>query len=79
MDKKSILLIVVLLILVVLLIGTCSGGSGSSYTSGDTRVCRVCNKTFSDSGNVKSIRRTNMCSRCYSNYSAMQGALNNIK
>lgn len=31
--------------------------------------CRVCHKEFqSDSENAKSIRKTNMCTRCYKNY-----------
>ena len=55
----------VILIIVMSSDGVFDGGSSSSL--GSDR-CGVCNKTYSDSTNVKSIHRTNMCSKCNKNY-----------
>ena len=46
-----------------------SGSSGGGYGSGNTRVCKVCGRSFeSGDGNYKNIARTGMCNNCYSNY-----------
>ena len=39
----------------------------TSSNSG-AKTCRICGTSYSDSENVKSIQRTNMCTRCYNNY-----------
>ena len=53
---------IVLGMLIALVFGSSgSGGSGS-------RTCGSCGRSFSDSANVSSIKRTNMCSNCYHNY-----------
>lgn len=43
--------------------GTSSGGGGS-----DSRVCKSCGRTFTDSANKNSIARTGMCKNCYNNF-----------
>ena len=37
-------------------------------SSGDSKTCRICGTSYSDSENVKSIQRSNMCTRCDKNY-----------
>lgn len=44
------------------------GGSGGGSGSGSSKTCPVCGRSFSDTTNVSSIRRRNMCVNCYSNY-----------
>lgn len=68
MKKEQITIIVAICLAVVFLVScfTCGGtsdGGNHSYT------CGVCNREFSGgTSNSKSIIRTGMCSRCYSNY-----------
>lgn len=49
----------------------CTGGSGSSSSSSSSssskaksETCHICNKTFTDAENMRSIRYTNMCVKC---------------
>jgi hypothetical protein len=47
-----------------------------SHKKDNTNVCSFCHRTFTDSANKKSIRRTGMCKQCFENYKygmAMQG------
>lgn len=51
-----------------ILIGLNGGISFRSGSNGNFRTCGYCHKTFTDSSNVKSIKKTNMCNSCYSSY-----------
>ncbi len=46
-----------------LIFGGIGGGSSTS-----TNTCLSCDRTYADSANKRSIRKTNMCQNCYSNY-----------
>lgn len=60
----------------VAIIASSSSGSSSSSHAG-IETCGSCGRSFkSSSANGKSIRRTGMCSNCYSNYEFAQGILN---
>ena len=69
-------------VLVVLLFKGCQA-MGSSYgnessigsSSGTAKasICKVCDREFTDSSNIKCIRETNMCKNCYNNYSWATG------
>lgn len=41
-------------------------------TSSRSYRCQFCERTFTDSSNTKSIKKTNMCENCYSNYKGMK-------
>lgn len=58
----------------IFLVSLASGGPGGGSGSGGSKTCPVCGRTFSDSSNISSIRRRNMCSSCYSNYQWGQNA-----
>ena len=51
-----------------ILIGLNGGISIGSGNHGSSRTCSYCHKTFTNSSDVKSIKRTNMCKSCYSSY-----------
>lgn len=46
-------------------LGSC-GGSSNSHTN--SRTCKVCHRTFTDSSNTMNIAKTNMCLNCYRNF-----------
>ena len=62
-TKKGCLYVV--LVIIAFAVMVISGSSGSSSSS---KECPICSREFSDSSNRKSIRKTNMCTRCYNNY-----------
>lgn len=64
--------LIVALILCGILYVTLSGGNSGSHNT-----CEYCHKEFSDSTNLNSIARTNMCSNCAGNYKQMQSVLDN--
>ena len=66
------LLIFILVIFIALVSGESGGGTGSGSSSSRSAECHICGRTFTDSENVRSIRNTNMCKRCYSNYRTLQ-------
>lgn len=45
-----------------------SSGKSSGSSSKDASKCKSCGREFTDDANKKSIRHTNMCTNCYSNY-----------
>ncbi len=69
-----IAIIIVFVLLFAYADGCASGGSGSSSGSSEGSTCQVCDRTFTDSANKRSIARTNMCTNCYENYEYAQGA-----
>lgn len=60
--------------MIIFVVSLASGSSGGGGGSGGSKTCPVCGRTFSDSSNVSSIRRRNMCNSCYSNYQWGQNA-----
>ena len=74
----------IVIVIFLLLYGSCQGckscasSSASKYSSSEytSSVCSSCHRTFTDSANRKSIRRTGMCELCFENYKygmAMKG------
>lgn len=63
-NKFSIIVGILLTILIVVVAYLCSGCSAG----GSSRTCRSCGRSFTDSSNVSSIKKTNMCTNCYGNY-----------
>lgn len=46
-----------------------SGHLNPSFSGGrNSKTCSNCGRVFTDSENVGSIRKTNMCTNCYNNY-----------
>lgn len=46
-----------------------SGHLNPSFSGGrNSKTCSYCGRVFTDSENVDSIRKTNMCNSCYSSY-----------
>lgn len=70
----GVICIIVALIGGLLIIGDISDNTGSSSSGGDSERCGICNTTYSDRDNVKSINHTNMCKRCYKNYKYASGS-----
>lgn len=64
-NKFSIIVGILLTILIVVVAYLCSGCSAGG---GSSRTCRSCGRSFTDSSNVSSIKKTNMCTNCYGNY-----------
>ena len=63
----GIILVVIVIVIIFAGLSSCLGCEFSSSHSDET--CQVCGRTFNwDSENASSIRRTNMCTTCYSNY-----------
>lgn len=57
-----------------------SGRMRPSFSDGgSSAVCSSCNKVFTDSGNVRSIKKTNMCTNCYNNYRVGTDVIENGK
>ena len=57
-----------------------SGHLNPSFSGGSSsRTCSYCNRVFTDSENIKSIRKTNMCTNCYNNYKIGSDAIENGK
>lgn len=69
--KRIILIVSGSLIVLGMLTALLFGGSRSG---GSSRTCGSCGRSFSDSTNVSSIKRTNMCSNCYHNYQVAMDA-----
>ena len=69
--KQWIICIIIVLVFTFGSQVTSGGGSGSSNTSYNSKTgvtsykCLSCGRTFTDSDNRSSIRRTNMCKNCY--------------
>ncbi len=76
MEEKSnkmatavIWIIVIFIVFCFLCFCMMPTGSGSSGNSGDrSSTCAVCDRTFTDYENMKSIRMNGMCQNCYRNY-----------
>ena len=66
-KSHSGLMIIIGIILVVGLLGSCMNKCGCSSSS-KSETCKVCHKTFTNKDDVKSIRWTDMCEKCYSDY-----------
>lgn len=73
--KSTIIVLIVIAIIIGIALGTASSSGNNSDTYSAT--CQVCHKTFSYKGheygglasrNVKCIRMTNMCKKCYESY-----------
>lgn len=60
----NIATVVIVVIIVIFVILTSSGNSNSS----GSRTCKSCGRSFSDSANEISIKKTGMCKNCYNNY-----------
>ncbi len=69
-TKKALTYTAIVFVIVAgLIIGIDPFSTSSHYSrSSNNDTCHVCGRTFTDSGNTKSIARTNMCKNCYSNY-----------
>ena len=69
-QKRNKLLLILCTIIAacfgMAIIASVISGGGSSGSG--SRTCGSCGRSFSDSANVSSIKRTNMCSNCYHNY-----------
>lgn len=64
--------LILFIVLMIALISNDGGGKGNSPSSTRSARCHICERTFTDAENVRSIRNTNMCTRCYSNYRTLQ-------
>ena len=62
------------IIALVFLLASCVNGGSSSSGSSNSRTCKSCGRTFTDSTNKSSIARTGMCSNCYNNFKWGQAA-----
>lgn len=71
-TKSTIIGLVVIALIIALIVGVtqCAGNDSDTYSA----TCQVCHKTYSYEGheygglasrNVKCIRMTNMCKKCY--------------
>lgn len=58
--------VVIAILIILALFGAC--GKNCDFSSSQSKTCQVCHKTFTNKDDVRSISRTNMCERCYSNY-----------
>ncbi len=81
--KKRMWGIVIILIGCLAFVGSYSlipqDGTNSNSSSTSTIECQVCGREFlKGSDNAKSIRKTNMCTQCYSNYKGASDALNEL-
>ena len=57
-----------------------SGRMRPSFSGGgSSAVCSSCDRVFTDSDNVRSIKKTNMCTNCYSNYKVGTDVIENGK
>ena len=57
--------------------GNKSGNNNYSYDSSThttTYECQSCGRSFTDSSNKNSIRKTGMCENCYKNYKTAKSA-----
>lgn len=77
-DKKSggagtTIIAVILVLLLLSGLGSCTGGGDDSGAT-----CGSCGRTFTDSGNTRSIAYKNMCKNCYSNFKWSQDALDGL-
>lgn len=73
-SKGGILGTVLVIFIVMGLIGSCSGTS----TEKEYR-CGSCKKIFTNSTDIKSIIRTNMCEPCYENFKYIQNLQEEMK
>ena len=67
-----------LIIGVLIVVPKGSSSSSSSYSSTPTSVsveCKSCHRKFSDSANISSIHKRNMCENCYNNFKWGQSQL----
>lgn len=69
-TRAIFILGVILCIGVAMMLSSCVGSSSSTTatSTSNSKTCQVCGKTFTDSDNKHSIKMTNMCKQCYSNY-----------
>lgn len=69
----------IVIALFVALLSTCGGGGSSSSSSKSRSAeCHICGRTYTDSSNVRSIRNTNMCNKCYRDYLTLQEMQNSV-
>lgn len=65
-KQASVIIAILLTILMVVVAYLCSGGSANGSSS--SRTCQSCGRSFTDSSNISSIKKTNMCKNCYGNF-----------
>lgn len=69
----GIVFVIFFTIIFIISIQTSSPRTNTDTTDKNTRTCQVCNNKYkSTSDNGKSIRRTNMCLKCYNDYKIRQ-------
>lgn len=51
----------------------------SEKNTSNSKTCKSCGRSFDDSSNKKSIRKTGMCSNCYNNYKNAEEALEDFE
>ncbi len=67
-TKGSGMLIAVVVIVLLALLSQCNKDSSSQ-----SKTCGVCNKTFTNSEDVESISKYNLCKNCNDRYEFTQG------
>lgn len=78
-KRRNIGLIIFAIGLAIFIIVMASDGvfddsSSSGSSSGGSARCVICDTRYSDSDNVKSINRSDMCKQCYKNYKYSSGS-----
>lgn len=77
-SLKPVLAILVVALLIIGIAGAKSGAFSSGSSSESSSSCGYCHRSFTDSGNNRSIARTGMCSNCAGNYKSMTGWLDSM-
>lgn len=74
-NIKTVFIVIAVLV-VIIAIGIWIADGGASGYPDKTYTCQVCHNEYkASSENGRSIRHTNMCTRCYKNYEYAQGML----
>ena len=66
-EKTTKIITYIIIAILAIVVVSCTGG-GSSGGSSNSRTCKSCGRTFTDSENFRSIARTGMCKNCYNNF-----------
>ena len=70
-EKVKFVTAVIVMALVIVLVFVGALGAyvpGTGGGGGNSRVCKSCGRTFTDSSNTMNIAKTGMCNNCYGNY-----------
>ena len=60
--------IVAIIVGICILVGAIMAMTDDSSSSSNSKTCKSCNRSYTDSANTMSIAKTGMCKNCYGNF-----------